>query len=40
MESITESWALQSNGPLELSVANIRLETGNEALLACSAARF
>jgi beta-glucosidase len=35
MDSITQPFELNSAGRFELSVANIRLETGTDALLAC-----
>jgi beta-glucosidase len=36
MDTITQPFELNSTGPFELSVANIRLETGTDALLACT----
>src|SRR5882762_2555548 len=36
MDSITQPFELNSAAPLELSVANIQLETGTDALLACT----
>ena len=36
MDSITQPFELASAGPFELSIANIRLETGTDALLSCT----
>jgi hypothetical protein len=36
MDSITQPFELNSAGQFEVSVANIRLETGTDALLTCT----
>ena len=35
MEAITQPFEINSAGPFELSVTNIQLETGTDALVSC-----
>jgi hypothetical protein len=36
MDAITQPFAINSAGPFELGITNIQLETGADALLACT----
>jgi beta-glucosidase len=36
MDSVTQAFALRSAGPFGVSIANVRLETGNDALISCN----